>query len=193
MKKNNTILLLIILFIYITIPMCIFFSKDLFNAKFYILTIVGILIFCIMKLFKIPNNYITKDNLIISVKRNSLLIIIFTFAIIGAKLFSFDKYIPNETIIFYIFYIFISCSIQEFLCRGVFGYFEKIMNFKWLWIIVSSLFYSFVHIIYKDHLTCIFTFILGIILYQLYRIDYNLCGVVLSHNFRDTNYIIGNS
>lgn len=183
MKKKDIILLLIILIIYISIPLCVFFSSNLFNVKFFILTIIGILIFGLMKLFKVPNSYlgITKANSIISIKRNMLLIIIFIIVIIVAKLFSFNRYVPNETLLFYIFYILISCPIQELLYRGVFGYFEKVMNFKWLWAIISSICYAFIHIIYKDYLTCFITFIIGIIWYLLYRKDYNLCGVCLSH------------
>lgn len=183
MKKKDIVLLLIILFSYIVIPICIILFDCLYNFKFIILIIVGLLIFFLFKVFKIPNYYlgITKDNLIMSVKRNILLIVTLVIIILIAKLFSFNRYNPNESMIFYLFYVFISCPIQEFLYRGVFGYFEKIMNSKWLWIIISSVCYAFVHIIYKDYLTCIFTFILGIIWYQLYRKDYNLCGVVLSH------------
>lgn len=183
MKKKDIVLLLIILSSYIVIPICILLFDYLFNIKFIILTIIGLLIFLLFKLFKIPNYYlgITKDNLITSIKRNILLITILIIIILIAKLFSFDRYSPNENMMFYVFYIFISCPIQEFLYRGVFGYFEKIINSKWLWTVVSSVCYAFVHIIYKDYLTCVFTFILGIIWYQLYRKDYNLCGVVLSH------------
>ena len=92
-----------------------------------------------------------------------------------------DKYNPNETILFYIFYIFISCPIQEFLYRGVFGYFDMNSKYNYLWLILSSLCYSFVHIIYKDILTCVLTFIIGIIWYILYKKDKNLCGVTISH------------
>lgn len=41
--------------------------------------------------------------------------------------------------------------------------------------------YSFVHIIYKDIITIILTFIIGIIWFYLYRKDKNLFGVSLSH------------
>lgn len=61
----------------------------------------------------------------------------------------------------------------------MFGYFDKIKGHKWLWLIVSSICYAFVHIIYKDFLTCVITFMIGIIWYLLYRKDYNLFGVVL--------------
>lgn len=63
----------------------------------------------------------------------------------------------------------------------MFGYFEKIKEYKWLWLIASSICYAFVHIIYKDYLTCVITFIIGLIWYPIYRKDYNLFGVILSH------------
>lgn len=164
-------------------PILIWRFQFLFNIKFYLLTIIGVLIFILLKIFKVPNEYLgfTKNNCIKSLKRNFPFIIICIILVIIVKLLPYNRFIPNETTLFYIFYIFISCPRQEFLYRGVFGYFEKIKGHKWLWLITSSICYAFVHIIYKDYLTCIITFIIGLIWYQLYRKDYNLSGVILSH------------
>lgn len=180
---KNKLLLASILIIYILVPVLILFNSYLYEIKFYILTGIGLIVFLLMKLFNISNNElgITKSNLLKSVKRNLLLIILCIFVIIVFKIFHMDKYNPNETIFFYIFYIFISCPVQEFLYRGVFGYFDMNSKYNYLWIMISSLCYSFVHIIYRDILTCILTFIIGIIWYIFYKKDKNLCGVTLSH------------
>ena len=63
----------------------------------------------------------------------------------------------------------------------MFGYFDKVYNNKYLFLILSSFCYSFVHIIYRDILTCIITFVMGIIWYLFYKKDMNLCGVIISH------------
>lgn len=55
--KNKTLIFIIIL-IYITIPILICFSNFLFNIKFYLLTIIGVLIFGLMKFFRISNDYL---------------------------------------------------------------------------------------------------------------------------------------
>ena len=110
-----------------------------------------------------------------------ILIVISIIIIIAFKLLHIDKYNPNETLLFYIFYVFISCPAQEFLYRGIFGYFDTNSKYNYLWLVLSSLCYSFVHIIYRDILTCALTFIIGIIWYMLYKKDKNLCGVTLSH------------
>lgn len=180
---KNKLLLLIILLMYILFPILILFNNYLYEIKFYILTGIGILIFLLMKILKISNKDlgITKENLIESIKRNFILIILSIVIIVIFKILHIDKYNPTETIYFYIFYVLVSCPIQEFLYRGVFGYFEKSMNNKYIWLILSSLCYSFVHIIYRDPLTCLLTFIIGIIWYSLYRKDYNLVGVSISH------------
>lgn len=179
--KNK--ILLSILLVYILVPILILFNSFLYEIKFYLLTGLGLIIFLILKLLKISNKElgITKDNLLKSIKRNLILIVISILIVIILKIFHMDKYNPNETIWFYLFYIFISCPIQEFLYRGVFGYFDTNSKYKYIWIILSSLCYSFIHIIYKDILTCILTFIIGIIWYILYKKDKNLCGVTLSH------------
>ena len=180
---KNKVLLAIILLIYIVTPVVIFFNEYLYSIKFYILTGIGLLIFILMKLFGVKNKElgITKENLARSIKRNLILIAISIMIVIVLKLLHIGKYNPTETLLFYLFYIFVSCPIQEFLYRGVFGYFDLKSKYNYLWIILSSLCYSLVHIIYKDYLTCILTFILGIILYIFYKKDRNLYGVILTH------------
>lgn len=179
---KNKVLFAIIMIIYILTPILIFFNNNFFNIKFYILTSLGIIIYFIFKLFKVNNKDLgINKNIIISLKRNIPLILIFVVLILVSRILGINKYNPDETLLFYIFYIFISCPIQEFLYRGVFGFFEKKNKHKYLWVVLSSLCYSFVHIIYKDMLTCILTFTMGVIWYLLYRKDYNLSGVCLSH------------
>ena len=141
---KNKLLFLSILIIYIITPILILFNDYLYNIKFYILTIIGLIIFLLMKLFKVSNKElgITKENLFKSIKRNIILIVLCIIIILIFKLFNINKYSPNETLLFYIFYIFISCPIQEFLYRGVFLYFDMNSKYKYLWIVLSSLLYS---------------------------------------------------
>ena len=180
---KNKFLLIFIVVLYIVIPILILNNKFLYDIKFYLLTVIGLIVFLFMKLYKVSNKElgITKNNYYSSIKRNFVLILICLIAIIILKLFHIDKYNPNETIVFYIFYILISCPMQEFLYRGVFGYFDINSKYNYLWIVLSSFCYSFMHIIYKDILTCVLTFFVGVIWYLLYKKDYNLCGVILSH------------
>lgn len=123
---KNTVLFAIIMLIYILTPILIFFNNSFYNIKFYILTSLGIIIYFIFKLFKVNNEDLgINKNITISLKRNIPLILIFVVLILVFKILGINKYNPNETLLFYIFYIFISCPIQEFLYRGVFGFFEK--------------------------------------------------------------------
>lgn len=180
--KKDKILFITLILIYILVPLIILFNENLYDKKFYFLTILGLLIFLLFKLFKVNNTDLgINRNVVPALKRNVPLISIFIILIIALKIIGFKKYQPTEGILFYLFYIFISCPIQEFLYRGVFGYFDKMSKYNYIWIFLSSLCYSFVHIIYKDPLTCILTFLIGIIWYLLYRKDYNLSGVCLSH------------
>ena len=181
---KNKVLLLLITCLYVGIPILILLIPNMYEYKFYLLTIIGIAIYILLRAFRISNKDlgIKKENTLSSIKHNVLLITIFVILIIIFKLSGLAKYNPTETIWFYLFYIFISCPIQEFLYRAIFGYFEKTtLKNKHVALIISSLCYSFVHIIYKDIFTCILTFIIGIIWYYLYRKDYNLSGVVLNH------------
>ena len=118
---KNKLLLSIILIIYILVPIIILFSDYLYEIKFYLLTGIGLAIFILMKLFKVSNEElgITNKNIWKSIKRYLILIIISAMFILIFKLLHIDKYNPDETLLFYIFYIFVSCPIQEFLYRGV--------------------------------------------------------------------------
>lgn len=182
MKTRN--LFITILILYITLPLIILAIPTLFFYKFYILTAVGVFIYFLFRLNKVTAKElgIKKENTIKSLKRNFPLIAIMSIAIIFSKLFNLNRFTPTETIGFYIFYVFVSCPIQEFLYRGVFGYFEKKFPRIGHWmIVIASFCYSLVHIIYKDIFTLLITFLIGLIWYYLYRKDYNLLGISISH------------
>ena len=180
---KNKLLLASILTFYILMPILILFNSYLYDIKFYLLTGIATIIYLLFRVFKVSNKElgITKHNLVKSIKRNIPFIVLCLVVVVILKLIHVAKYNPNESILFYIFYIFVSCPIQEFLYRGVFGYFNINSKCNYLWIIISSLCYSFVHIVYKDLLTLLLTFMIGIIWYILYKKDNNLCGVILSH------------
>lgn len=181
---KNKLLFLFILILYILLPISIFYNQTLFQYKFYILTVVGLLIYFLLQMNNVnkKNLGIDRKKALKSLKRNIPMILLFIAIIIIFKVFNLNKYTPTENIYFYLFYIFISCPIQEFLYRGIFGYFENtLIKNKYTVLLLSSFCYSFAHIIYKDLITCILTFLFGIVLYILYRKDYNLFGVTINH------------
>ena len=176
--KNKKIFI-VINTLYILVPLSILIFQQLFKYKFYILVTFGILIYFWLRKNNISNEDlgITKRNIANSLISN-LPIIISVSIIILMKFLNINKFVPSETIYFYLFYIFISCPIQEFLYRGFYGYFD---NGKHSTMLISSSMYAFVHIIYKDILTIVLTFIIGLIWYNLYIKDKNLFGVSISH------------
>lgn len=177
--KNKKIFI-VINALYILVPLSILIFQQLFKYKFYILVTFGILIYFWLRKNNISNEDlgITKRNIANSLISNLPIIIISVSIIILMKFLNINKFVPSETIYFYLFYIFISCPIQEFLYRGFYGYFD---NGKHSTMLISSSMYAFVHIIYKDILTIVLTFIIGLIWYNLYIKDKNLFGVSISH------------
>ncbi len=173
-------LFIVISFLYILVPLLILIFPVLFQYKFYILTIFGILIYFVVRKFGISNKDlgIKKTNIIKSILSNLPICVVSIMIILLIRILGLNKFTPNETVYFYLFYIFISCPLQEFLYRGFFGYFD---NGKNNILFLSSFMYSFVHIIYKDVTTIILTFIIGTIWFLIYRKDKNLFGVCLSH------------
>ena len=78
----------------------------------------------------------------------------------------------------FIYFIYLFHAQFKNLYRGFYGYFD---NGKHSTMLISSSMYAFVHIIYKDILTIVLTFIIGLIWYNLYIKDKNLFGVSISH------------
>lgn len=182
--RNKLLITIICLITYILIPILIFLNIIDFKYRFYVLVIVGIISFIIIKLLKVTNTKLglTRNNTFNSIKRIipiTLLILIFSIIYYFLGL---SKYENNETIYFYLFYIIISCPIQELIYRGILNEYLNIYNLNIkLQIIIASLSFSFLHIIYKDPLTLLFTFIIGLYWNYSYLKDKNLIGVTISH------------
>jgi len=182
--RKKALIIIISLVTYILIPLLIVFNIIDFKYRFYVLVIMGILSFGVAKLFKINNIElgITKKNALISIKRilpvtSSILLLSLVYYFLG-----FSTYSNNESVLFYLFYILISCPIQELLYRSILNKYldEFKMNYI-LKIVIASLLFSLLHIIYMDTLTLVFTFIIGLYWNYCYYKDKNILGVTISH------------
>ena len=183
--KSKFIYIAIILVFYLLLPMLILVGILDFSHKFMYLTFGAAAIYAILKSLNVSDSEmgITTKSSLKSVKDVSK----FTFAlfVVGAGLYFLgfgERFNPTETIDFYLFYIFISSPIQEFLYRGaLLKMFAELKINPKRQVIFSSLLYSFTHIIYKDLLTLVITFVLGIIWCHYYQKTKNLLGVSASH------------
>ena len=182
MKK--LFMLMFMVFTFIILPLLILLNVIDFDQKFYVLVIGAIFLYCVMRFYGYKNSELGlsfKNNLqsIKSVLPSTLVIVLLSIIF---YLFNGNRFVPNETWGFYIFYIFISCPLQELLYRGILGVYLKsnIKNEKCVGYITAIL-YSFTHIVYKDLLTILLTFIIGLIWYQEYKKTHNLLGVTISH------------
>lgn len=84
---------------------------------------------------------------------------------------------------FFIFYVFISSPAQEFIFRSViFAEMKRLTNFNPIaQIVVSTITYSFLHVIYNDLITLFVTAFMGVVWGILYYRYPNFWGVTLSH------------
>lgn len=170
---------------YLVIPLLIFFGIIAFEYKFIVLVIYGILSYIILRL-----NGVDKAKLGLTVEnwQSSLLSVVgltllFVVLALLAYGFGYARFQPTETVLFYLFYVFISSPIQEFLYRGVTTYFGKSFGLNvWLIVLISSMLYSLVHIIYKDWILVVATFGLGVIWHRVYLKTNSLVGVMFSHS-----------
>lgn len=183
-KSFKILLLLFIFCIYIGLPLSILFGLIGFDYKFYALTVGGIIVYAVFHLFGFSN-----EDLGISAqnKKQSILYVLpitILLVIAGIILWvnGFSRITPNEKWTFFIFYIFVSSPIQEFLYRGALdSAFERLRIPYIVRMFSTSILYSFVHIIYRDWLTLVLTFIIGLIWYYCYQKTKNLIGVSISH------------
>jgi uncharacterized protein len=83
---------------------------------------------------------------------------------------------------FYLFFIGLSVPLQEFLFRGfLFALLTRLKLAVWGQVILSALLYSFVHIIYRDLPTLIFTFLFGLAWSVYYARFRNIYSIIFSH------------
>ena len=175
---------LIILCIYIGLPTFILVGILSFDFKFYFLTIGAVLTYAFARGLGISNAEmgITKINCKKSIVAVLPITIIFALAGIVIWVLGYSRIAPNESMYFFVFYILISSPVQEFLYRGAIPGMLNKMNYGYhVQLIVSSVLYSFVHIIYKDWITLGLTLIMGIIWFVSYKKSNNILGVSISH------------
>lgn len=185
-KKNRKTIsfVFLILSFYIGLPILILLNILPFYYKFHFLAAGALLIYIFTKKLGISNTEIgiTKNNWKKSILTALPITIILALAGITMSLFGFSRTKPDESICFFIFYILISSPTQEFLYRGIIpGIIDKIGFGYFTQLTISSLLYSFVHIIYKDWVTLLITLVIGIIWFIDYKKSNNLLGVSISH------------
>lgn len=182
--KSNRLILFLVFTFYIIIPFLLLISPLFFKNKFIILTIGGILIYILLRLLGFNNSSlgIKPANTTQSIRDISAITLILIVIGIILSSFKISRLQPSETLSFYLFYIFISSTIQEFLYRGALTSILQQINFrKSSTILTSSILYSLAHLGYKDFITCILTFLIGLLWHQKYLKTKNLTGVTISH------------
>lgn len=183
-NASKTILFFFICLIYIGLPLFILFGLINFAYKFYALTIGAIVVYGVFRLFGFTNIElgITVQNTKKAIIHVLPLTIILAIIGIGIWISGYARITPNEQWSFFLFYVFISSPVQEFLYRGVLeAALDKYKLPYMARMIISTALYSFVHIIYRDWLTILLTFMIGLIWYFCYQKTKNLVGVSISH------------
>lgn len=185
-SKEQQKVILIVGLAYILPVLLIYLGLVPFSWRFYILILAAVAILAIARLYRFSTVELgfTKQHL-----RSSLSAI--ALPTLASALLMFIYYMMQGSRIdnsaytwpFYLFFVAVSSPLQEFLYRGfLFGIFSRAKLAIWLQILLSTLLYSFVHLIYQDVPTLLSTFLLGIFWgchYAKYR---NLHSIILSHS-----------
>lgn len=181
--KNNRLILLLIFTFYIVIPFLLLINQLFFKNKFIILTIGGILIYILLRLSGLNNSSLGIKPIKTKQSIRDVSVITLILIVIGIILSSFkiSRFQPSETLSFYLFYILYLHPFKNFFIGGALTSILQQINFRKSSIILtSSILYSLAHLGYKDFITCILTFLIGLLWHQKYLKTKNLTGVTIS-------------
>ncbi|NEU77083.1 CPBP family intramembrane metalloprotease [Hassallia byssoidea VB512170] len=185
-SKEQQKVMLIVGVGYILPVLLIYLELVPFSWRFYVLILAAVAILAIARLYRFSALELgfTKQHLGSSLKAIALptlasaLLMFIYYIIQGSRI---DNSAYKWT--FYLFFVGVSSPVQEFLYRGfLFGIFSRAKLAIWVQILLSTLLYSFVHLIYRDVPTLLFTFIIGMFWgchYAKYR---NLHSIIISHS-----------
>jgi uncharacterized protein len=185
--KTEAFKIIIIIFVfYILLPIAILLNIIPFNLRFITLSSVAILLFLIRPSTDTKNIDlgITSQKLGESVVGAIPITLFLALPILVLSAINEPRYDNSSlSILFYVFYVLISCPFQEFAYRGYLLHATEIIGLgKWARIAIAAVLYSFVHIIYRDGYILVFTLMAGIawnIHYDKFR---NIISVTLSHS-----------
>ncbi|MBD2596016.1 CPBP family intramembrane metalloprotease [Nostoc spongiaeforme FACHB-130] len=176
--------ILIVLLIYILPVILILVGIIPFNFRFILLIIIAISVILYAKNTGIlleelgfkHNNTIPAIKSVLPVTFGLTGLIIIHYFIKGIR-------IDNSAIqwYFYLFFVIVSAPLQEFLYRGYLFYLFSKVGFSQYFLVTSSILYSFVHAIYWDLPTLLFTLVIGFIWGYHYTRFINLYSVIVSH------------
>lgn len=178
---------LIVTLFYILPALLIYLEIIPFSLRFWILILGAITIIVLSSFSKLSlKDYgFQCQNLIKSLKA-------IAFPTFSLSLLMFIYYLINGPRIdnsmyglgFYIFFVVISSPLQEFLYRGyLFAIFSQAQSSAAFQIIMSSVVYSWIHVIYEDLPTLLLTLVIGLFWGWHYTKFRNIYSVTLSHAF----------
>lgn len=183
---NSWIAFLSIILSFYILPVLLLISGIIpFSKRFYVLVVVALVLGFLSSREKITFYELGMTRCRLWEALRSLAPL--TLTLISAMLLIFalgiNKPIIYGSIRFYLFYIFLSAPLQEFIYRS---YLTRAMENaglnQSLKLIVSSALYSFLHIIYVDLFTLLATFLLGLYWGSNYNKFRNWYAVSISHS-----------
>ncbi|WP_016949342.1 CPBP family intramembrane glutamic endopeptidase [Anabaena sp. PCC 7108] len=184
-KKQQKVILIVGL-AYILPVFLIYVGLVPFSWRFYLLILAAVAILATARLYRFSTVElgITKQNFGSSLSAIALptlasaLLMLIYYMMQGARI---DNSAYRWS--FYIFFVAVSSPLQEFLYRGfLFGIFSRAKLAIWLQILLSTLLYSLVHLIYQDITTLLSTLILGLFWGYDYAKYRNLYSIIISHS-----------
>lgn len=178
--RNRSLLIYSVRALLIGAPMLIYFNIIPFSMRFFTLVVAGIIVVSIALMFrsgKFGFGYVNLKESISAGLGASLLVIAISLFVSGGA-----RHDGLQTPLFYAFYIFVSCPLQELTFRGSLRVLlQGCSRSEVRFILESSALYSIAHIIYRDPYILFGTFFLGLIWSLIYILYNNIWGIIISH------------
>lgn len=186
MKKENWIRLTLFFGLY-ALPvtlLCLGIFPYQYRVRLILLLAILMVAYCVKQKYSWQELGFRTDNLKPALFWNGLLAFVVVTGILGAYYFKLFRILEApEWQLFYLFYVFVSSPVQEFLYRSVaFATLKRNQVTAAPALIgLTAMNYSYLHVFYYDVLTLIVTLIMGICWGIIYYRYPNFWGTAFSH------------
>lgn len=175
-----------LVFFYLIPILLLSFGVLPFWSRHVILTLMGVILsaYAIDHGIKTKQLGITRSDLKSSLLLNGVLVLVscaISYLLVRTGAINPIRY--DGTLLFFVFYVFISAPIQEFVFRSLMFYEMGVFirGKVWLKIIFSAMIYSLAHTMYHSWIVLAGTFVLGLFWGYIYAKSKNFWGIALSH------------
>ncbi len=189
---HKSLRLIEFILLFFGVPLYIYFDPEFIHPSAIVLPVLVVIFIYLYRLpkfkfkeliqLKLNKKIMLKHLLIFAIISSLLILLVFVFD--RENLFNLPMANPRIWILLCIFYPIFSAYGQEIIYRTfIFYRYRLIFKSKLTFVLVSSIAFSFVHIVYYSHISIILTLILGLYLTYTYLKTKSVLFTSILHGF----------